>query len=62
MSTKVPDQVLENILIELDEMDRVRTLTNRQLVEEYLVSESDVAVEEMMTRLWPGWAEREIGH
>lgn len=62
MSAKVPDQVLENILIELDEMDRVRTLTNRQLVEEYLVSESDVAVEEMMTRLWPEWAEREVGH
>ena len=60
--SNVTDPVLEKILLEIEEMDRMKTLTNRQLVEEYLAASSDVAIEEMLSRLWPEWAEREIGH
>ena len=57
------DPALERILFEIDEMDWLRTMTNRELCEEYLASESDVAIEEMLCRLWPGWADRnEVGH
>ena len=61
--SSVSDSTLERILCEIEEMDRMRTLTNRELVEEYLICESDVAIEEMLTRLWPGWADRDgVGH
>jgi hypothetical protein len=62
VSERVSDQVLRNILADMDESDRLKTLTNRELVEDYLCDESDLAVEEMLTRLWPEWVAREVGH
>ena len=55
--SKIPDFVLQNILDALDESDRLKALTNEELVMECLQDPSTdcPVVEEMMDRLWPGW-------
>lgn len=60
--SEIRSEVLENILADFDEMARLRTLSNEELVMECLADEfTDCpVVEEMMTRLFPKWDE--VGH
>ena len=61
-SKEIPDQVLRNILAEMDEHKRLKTLTNEELVMECIQDPyTDCpVVEEMCRRLLPNWAEE--GH
>ncbi len=60
--SEVHPQVLQNILDDLDESERLKTLSNEDLVRQWVVEESDLVVEEMASRLFPGWANEERGH
>lgn len=59
-----PDHVLENILTAIEEDKRLRSLSNEQLVREYLTRDPEVDSEpytsEMCNRLWAGWVEMEL--
>lgn len=59
-----PDHVLEGIADSIDEMLRLETLTNEELVTEYLKLTDDqddkLHTNEMCTRLWPGWENSEV--
>jgi hypothetical protein len=61
-SLTFPDHVLENLLADMEEHARLKTLTNEELVMECLEhDQTDCAVvDEMCDRLWPKWAEE--GH
>ena len=58
-SLTVPDHVLQNIIADLEEHARLKTLTNEELVMECISQvETDCAVvDEMRDRLFPKWAE-----
>lgn len=55
-------QLYRNVLSEVEEMARLKTLTNEELVREVLDTDVawDLRVNEMMDRLAPGWEDREI--
>lgn len=57
------EQVADGLARELEERERVRKLTNEQLVDDILnrlpFSELDALIEEACTRLDPGWEHRE---
>lgn len=60
MKVEVPDHVLQTILNEIDEGDRLKRLSNEDLVREYLKlgeRDDELHVNEMMNRLWPEWDE-----
>lgn len=63
MST-TPVYVLEAIAESCQEMTRLRSLSNEDLCREYLKLNSDqddeLHVNEMISRLWPEWAEAEL--
>lgn len=53
---------IESLVRDMAESDRLEKLTNRELVFEALhrsVYEDQLVVWEMMTRLWPNWADEE---
>lgn len=62
MST-VPDYVARNILVAIAEGERLRLLSNEDLVREYLKLTSDqddeLHTNEMCSRLWPEWHQEE---
>lgn len=62
--TDYPVHVLENILSAIGEDKRLQSLSNEELVREYLARDSEVDDEpytsEMCNRLWPEWAEIEL--
>ena len=61
-SPNFSDEVVQNILADMVEHARLKTLSNEELVMECL-KEAETAipvVEEMMDRLFPGWADE--GH
>jgi hypothetical protein len=64
MHVEVSDQVLETILHNIDEGDRLKGLSNEELIREYLKltedDDQDLHVEAMFDRLWPGWIEAEL--
>lgn len=52
----VDQAVVESIFATMQEMERLRTLTNRELVIEYLrFGDEETITDEMCTRLYPGW-------
>lgn len=59
MSTNVPDHVLEGIADSIEEMKRLRTLSNEDLIKEYLRltgdQDDELHTNEMCSRLWPEW-------
>ena len=59
-----PDHVPKNILSAIGEDKRLQSLSNEELVREYLKlgsdDDSDLHTEEMCTRLFPAWAEIEL--
>ena len=62
MNEVIPDQVLENLLAAMQEGERLKTLSNEELVIEYLEAEDDELIGmEMCERLSPGITEAQ-GH
>ena len=61
MKDKLKQEIAENLLIVLDAKERLRSLSNEELVKECLLTDAAdyLTVEEMMTRLWPDWAKEE---
>lgn len=59
-----PTQTLENILSAIGEDKRLQSLTNEELVREYVTRDPEVDDEpyttEFCNRLFPGWAEIEL--
>lgn len=59
-----PDHILEGIADSIEEMNRLRGLSNQDLVTEYLKLTSDQDDElhgnEMCSRLWPEWETAEF--
>lgn len=63
MHVEVSDHVLRNILHDIDEGNRLRGLSNEDLVREYLKlgeQDDELHVTEMMNRVWPEWDEAEF--
>jgi hypothetical protein len=59
----ITNNALTGILATFAEQDRLRKLSNEDLVRECpSIPDTDCAVvDEMMTRLWPEWSEEEDG-
>lgn len=60
---EVSDQVIEFILHDIDEGNRLEGLSNEDLIREYLKlgsNDDELHVNEMMNRLWPEWDQAEL--
>lgn len=59
-----PDHVLSNLHLAIEEAKRLESLSNEELVREYLRLGDDADetpyTEEMMGRLYPGWIDIEL--
>lgn len=51
----VSDLIIEGLYDDMVEGERLKTLTNKELVLEYVMSESDIVIDEMLTRLDSEW-------
>lgn len=64
MSAQMSQEAKEALLREIGEWHRLCGLSNEQLVRECLgyssFDDADLHVEEMMSRLWPEWPDREL--
>lgn len=61
LSDSIPNEVLENIARACEESARLRMLSNKDLVLEYiklstLGEDDELHGEELCTRVWPEWA------
>jgi len=62
MSYSISDEAAQSILSEIVESQRLRKLTDRELIKECLRSEigDDLKVQELLNRVLPGWDEIEL--
>jgi len=59
----IPDIVIEGIIAAMEEGERLKTLSNKELVQERFMSECDeLIVDEMCARLDPGCMKEQRGH
>lgn len=59
-----PDHLMKSILTEMDEVERLQSLSNEELVTEYLRltgdQETELHINAMMERLFPEWDQVEL--
>ena len=63
MNTPISDETAKAILDEITEADRLKKLSNEDLIRECLVAgtDRDLRAQELMDRLLPGWDETDLG-
>lgn len=63
MTTEISDETAKNILDSIQESERLRQLSNEELVRLYLRTPEDqteLIGEEMCSRVWPEWETAEL--
>jgi hypothetical protein len=61
MSTERDPETVKTLTLWQIEADRLKSLSNEDLVKEYLISEdAELITNEMCTRLWPEWVNQKL--
>jgi hypothetical protein len=64
MNERIPDHVFESIIADMEEGERLKTLSSRELVQEFFMAgdDDDLITDEMAHRLDPNCMKEVKGH